>query len=616
MFFSVKTILESIENLKHTDVFFGITFLVCKENKLPVGDKKDFPMDNLTKIFMDEVHRVCPNSKYYFLPFSANKRGKQWASSGYPSEDMQTINTQTFKPAFLHEKNTKLWGWHENYVSVLEKSLTKGKIPMFYLAVWIYKQVDWPFDTKPEKIIARFIRDYSISIEEQTQLFDEEIPQFPCNGMFQDSPADWADLSRYIQPPPDAAPNKGGILSLLELENVGPSKKLTFIPTERLNIITGDNGLGKSFLLDCVWWSLTGKWTDLPAYPNINQMKNAKITFEISEKTAYPDKKTIRFDTGNLTWPKPANKSIIPGIVIYVRVDGSIAVFDPRRNVYDNSNSYSFNNREIWDGIPVGIEGLIRDWTKWQNGQEKGTFKIFSEVLKRLSPPELGDLIPGDPIRIPNDLREIPTIKHPYGTIPILYASAGIKRIIMMAYMMVWAWNEHKVHSDLFGVEPESRMVVLIDEIEAHLHPKWQRAILPALLGIHKALSSELDIQFFIATHSPLIMASAEPVFDKQTDQLFHLEIDENFEVNFEEMNFIKYGQVNSWLTSSVFNLRHARSVEAEKAIEDAKKIQLSNEVDPDKVLNTHKMLIKYLAQDDHFWPRWIYYAEKHGVKI
>ena len=28
----------------------------------------------------------------------------------------------------------------------------------------------------------------------------------------------------------------------------------------RVNLITGDNGLGKSFLLDSAWWVLTGAW--------------------------------------------------------------------------------------------------------------------------------------------------------------------------------------------------------------------------------------------------------------------------------------------------------------------------------------------------------------------
>ena len=44
--------------------------------------------------------------------------------------------------------------------------------------------------------------------------------------------------------------------------------------------------------------------------------------------------------------------------------------------------------------------------------------------------------------------------------------------------------------------------IVMIDEIETHLHPKWQREILPILSRIFP------NIQFFVATHSPQIVAS------------------------------------------------------------------------------------------------------------
>jgi recombinational DNA repair ATPase RecF len=36
---------------------------------------------------------------------------------------------------------------------------------------------------------------------------------------------------------------------------------------DRLNIFTGDNGNGKSFLLDIAWWVLTATWANQPAYP-------------------------------------------------------------------------------------------------------------------------------------------------------------------------------------------------------------------------------------------------------------------------------------------------------------------------------------------------------------
>ncbi len=36
---------------------------------------------------------------------------------------------------------------------------------------------------------------------------------------------------------------------------------------ERLNVLTGDNGLGKSFVLDVAWWALTGTWVDRAVLP-------------------------------------------------------------------------------------------------------------------------------------------------------------------------------------------------------------------------------------------------------------------------------------------------------------------------------------------------------------
>jgi predicted ATP-binding protein involved in virulence len=43
--------------------------------------------------------------------------------------------------------------------------------------------------------------------------------------------------------------------------------------------------------------------------------------------------------------------------------------------------------------------------------------------------------------------------------------------------------------------------VILIDEIEQHLHPKWQRNLLPTLTKIFPKL------QFVVATHSPQILS-------------------------------------------------------------------------------------------------------------
>ena len=54
-----------------------------------------------------------------------------------------------------------------------------------------------------------------------------------------------------------------GILTMLKqlkLTNVGPAPGMELAFGPRLNLLTGDNGLGKSFLLDIAWWALTRRW--------------------------------------------------------------------------------------------------------------------------------------------------------------------------------------------------------------------------------------------------------------------------------------------------------------------------------------------------------------------
>ncbi len=55
----------------------------------------------------------------------------------------------------------------------------------------------------------------------------------------------------------------------------------------------------------------------------------------------------------------------------------------------------------------------------------------------------------------------------------------------------------------------EGEGIVLIDEIDLHLHPQWQRNILPALLATFP------ECQFIVTTHSPLVISNVvrESVF-------------------------------------------------------------------------------------------------------
>lgn len=50
------------------------------------------------------------------------------------------------------------------------------------------------------------------------------------------------------------------MIERLKITNVGPAPGMELTFGRRLNLLTGDNGLGKSFLLDIAGWAMTRQW--------------------------------------------------------------------------------------------------------------------------------------------------------------------------------------------------------------------------------------------------------------------------------------------------------------------------------------------------------------------
>ena len=106
--------------------------------------------------------------------------------------------------------------------------------------------------------------------------------------------------------------------------------------------------------------------------------------------------------------------------------------------------------------------------------------------------------------------------------------------------------------------------MILVDEIESHLHPQWQRVVLEALLDVIKELGTEgaiqrgglyPNIQAIVTTHAPLVMASAESIFCEELDKLHVFDV-ENRQVTLSEMPWAKQGDASDWLVSKAFGLK------------------------------------------------------------
>ena len=112
--------------------------------------------------------------------------------------------------------------------------------------------------------------------------------------------------------------------------------------------------------------------------------------------------------------------------------------------------------------------------------------------------------------------------------------------------------------------------IFIIDELEQHLHPRWQREIVKILSGQFP------KVQFLCSTHTPIC---ALGLSDIQSSWLFkaayvnsYSEV-ERFDVR-EEFKGYRADQI---LTSSIFGLTDTRSVSVESKLEKYRKIYLKD---------------------------------------
>jgi len=96
----------------------------------------------------------------------------------------------------------------------------------------------------------------------------------------------------------------------------------------------------------------------------------------------------------------------------------------------------------------------------------------------------------------------------------------------------------------------EQHALVLMDEIDAHMHPFWQKQIIPSLRALFP------NMQFIATTHSALIVSSLE----KENVRIFDRDLESGeVEVTLPDVDF--YGlRADQILTSRMFRLRTTRT--------------------------------------------------------
>jgi energy-coupling factor transporter ATP-binding protein EcfA2 len=146
----------------------------------------------------------------------------------------------------------------------------------------------------------------------------------------------------------------------------------------------------------------------------------------------------------------------------------------------------------------------------------------------------------------------------PYGWVALKGLSLGFRTLITWTVDLASRLFDRYPNSPNPLAEPA---VVLVDEIDLHLHPRWQRTLM-------QFLSDKFPNAQFIATaHSPLVVQAATDaniaLLRREGD---HVVIDNNMQP---EQN-LRVGQI---LTSDLFGLESARPPQIDKALAERAKI-------------------------------------------
>ncbi len=274
---------------------------------------------------------------------------------------------------------------------------------------------------------------------------------------------------------------------------------------------------------------------------------------------------------------------------------------------YGANRSISFNKLSEKDVASTNSETLFNDDAKLINAEEwlyqvdysatyaesNGTeykltaikqrdlvFRIIVEILPDIE--AVATDLEGSPI--------IPVIKFKtlYGWVRLHELSYGYKTMVAWIVDVAARMFKRYPNSDNPLQEP---VVILVDEIDLHLHPKWQRQIFDFLETRFP------QAQFIVTAHSPLIVQSAPK--DANIIVLKKEKVGEEFIVKIDnDVESVRNWRIDQIMQSDLFGIDSARNPEIEKKMEERTTL-----LQKDNLTEVEKNRLKELNELAHTLP-------------
>jgi predicted ATP-binding protein involved in virulence len=387
----------------------------------------------------------------------------------------------------------------------------------------------------------------------------------------------------------DVSPNKGVYFSELYLDNVKCFKQpvtLKFTDDKTNNwkqwtIILGDNGLGKTTILQCLAAleiNVNVKYHQhIRSFLSSLRIKSKKSSFLIKARLSddieddQPTIKTsldplvdneylfiqskgdeiIKEGTVRLVTTNPRNYYVFSYGATRLMGDTSLS-----ENLLDKSSETLFSsdakliNAEEWLLQLDYAASKESDVKVYALNKREKVKKILIDIL-----PDVTDIRFSVPTK--ENLKSAVEFYSSFGWVKIGQLSLGYKTMIAWVIDLAARMFARYPESDNPLAEPA---IVLVDEIDLHLHPKWQRSIF-------EFLSDKFPLtQFIVTAHSPLIVQAAPEdvnlvVLRKEGD---HVIIDQNVEN-------VREWRIDQILASDLFGIDSSRNPEIGEWLEERK---------------------------------------------
>lgn len=310
------------------------------------------------------------------------------------------------------------------------------------------------------------------------------------------------------------------------------------------HVIIGDNGAGKSTIVKSISLGLIGEYEakalpiDLHSFVNANSKGNGVIKLKVERSEYYDSVQPSLFD----------DKEVQTRLDIKVGDNGNAEITTESDLAYHNL--WSKNNKGYFScalGPYRRFTGSDKKWDRlYPSSPRADAHKtVFSEEmalsntiewlvdlqiksLERASNIKTGDGNEGEILaylkRFINDAGLLPhraKLKNINSegvffsdgndaTVDVTQMSDGYRSILSLTFelirQMVRSYGQQEVFKNFKGGNFTIDLpgIVLVDEIDAHLHPSWQARIGEWFLKVFP------EIQFIVTTHSPLICRAAE----------------------------------------------------------------------------------------------------------